>query len=58
MVLGIVLVLFLIAAILFAIDFFLGFAVEAQYGPYRYRVYSLCFALMCIAFILWHGGRG
>ena len=58
MVLGLVLVLFLVAAILFLVDFFLGWAAETMYGPYRYRVYSLCFGLMCIAFIFWHGGKG
>jgi hypothetical protein len=57
MTLTLVLVLFLASAIIFAIDFFLGWAFESQYGPYRFRLYSLCFAMMCVAFLLWHGGK-
>lgn len=58
MTLGIVLVLFLITAIIFGIDFVLGWTMETQYGPFRFRLYSLCFCLWSIAFLLWHGGKG
>ncbi len=55
MTVGVVLVLFLIAAIIFAIDFLLGFA-RSDYG--RYRMQSLAWCLIAIALLLWHGGKG
>ncbi len=55
MVLGAVLVLFLIACIIFAIDFFLGFA-GVEYA--RYRIHSLAWAMIALALLLWHGGKG
>jgi hypothetical protein len=55
MTVGVVLVLFLIAAIIFGIDFVLGFAGKA-YG--HWRVQSLAWCLIAIALLLWHGGKG
>jgi hypothetical protein len=55
--LTLVLVLFLITAIAFGLDVLAGFAFESQYGPFRYRLYSFCFCLWAIAFLLWHGGK-
>jgi hypothetical protein len=57
MTVGIVLILFLVAAILMLLDFFLGWAADTAYGPYRYRVYSLAWGLMAVAFLLWHGNK-
>lgn len=54
MTLTLVLILFLIAAIIFAIDFLLGFA-PGEYA--RWRAQSLAWALMAVAFLLWHGGK-
>ncbi len=54
MTLTLVLVLFLIAAIIFAIDFLLGFS-GGNYA--RWRSQSLAWALMAVAFLLWHGGK-
>jgi hypothetical protein len=54
MTLTLVLLLFLIAAIIFGIDFFLGFT-GVEYG--RWRMHSLAWCLMAVAFLLWHGGN-
>lgn len=54
MALTLILLLFLIAAIIFAIDFLLGFA-PGDYA--RWRAQSLAWALMAVAFLLWHGGK-
>lgn len=54
MTLTLVLILFLIAAIIFAIDFLLGFAPG---GRSRWRAQSLAWALMAVAFLLWHRGK-
>lgn len=54
MTLTLVLILFLIAAIIFAVDFLLGFA-PGEYG--RWRAQSLAWALMAVGFLLWHGGK-
>jgi hypothetical protein len=54
MTLTLVLVLFLIAAIVFGIDFMLGFMATA-YG--RWRIQSLAWCLIAIALLLWHGGQ-
>lgn len=55
MVLGLVLVLFLVAAIIFLLDAVAAFAVSTwAYSP---RAHSLAFGLMAVAFLLWHGGK-
>lgn len=49
-------VLFLIAAIIFFLDFLLGF-LGTPYEPYRARVLSLAWGLMAVAWFLWAGGK-
>jgi hypothetical protein len=54
MTLTVVLVLLLIAAIIFGLDFLLGFT-GVEYG--RWRVQSLAWFLVVLALLLWHGGK-
>jgi hypothetical protein len=55
MTLGVVLLLFLCAAIIWGLDFLMGFT-TVDYA--RWRVHSLAWCLMAVAFLLWHGGVG
>jgi hypothetical protein len=55
MTLGVVLLLFLGAAIIWGLDFLMGFT-TVDYA--RWRVHSLALCLMAVAFLLWHGGVG
>jgi hypothetical protein len=54
MTLTLVLVLLLIAAIIFGLDFLLGFT-GVEYG--RWRVQSLAWFLVALSLLLWHGGK-
>jgi hypothetical protein len=56
MTIGLKAVLFLIATVIFLLDFLLAF-VGAPYEPYRARVISLAWGLMALGLFLWAGGK-
>jgi hypothetical protein len=56
MTVGIVLLLFLIAAIIFFLDALIG--PMAGYAPYSGRATAFAWGLMAVALLLWHGGVG
>jgi hypothetical protein len=56
MTVGVVFLLFIIAAVIFFLDALFG--AVAPFAPYSGRAPAFAWGLMAVALLLWHGGVG